>query len=144
MRAEENKALIRDFWDELWNKGNLDIVDKVYAPDYVGHDHFSPQPITLQGRKEMVAMNRKAFPDIRTTVDDQIAEGDFVVSRWSARGTHKGDLMGIPPSGKAVTLRGITTIRFVGGKIAEQWENWDSLGMLQQLGVVPTPGQSGG
>lgn len=90
----------------------------------------------------MVAMNRSAFPDMRSTFEDQIAEGDLVVSRWSARGTHKGELMGIPLTGKAVTLTGISTMRIVGRKIAEQWDNWDTLGMLQQLGVIPALGQA--
>ena len=87
-------------------------------------------------------MYRSAFPDMQLTIEDQIAEGDKVVTRWTARGTHQGELMGIPPTGKQATVTGITVGRVANGKFVESWSNFDALGMMQQLGVVPVPGQT--
>jgi len=93
--------------------------------------------------KQFVSMYLTAYPDTHFTIEDQIAEGDTVVTRWTARGTHKGPLMGIPPTGKQVTVTGISIGRVVNGKTVEGWSNYDTLGMMQQLGVVPAPGQPG-
>ena len=144
MSAEDNKAIARRSFDEIWNKGNLAVVDEVTAANYVAHDPTSPDLKGPEGLKQFVNLYRAAFPDIRLTVEDQIAEGDQVVSRWTARGTHKGELQGIPPTGKQGTVTGITITRYAGGKAVEAWTNWDTLGLMQQLGVVPMPEQGVG
>ena len=93
-----------------------------------------------EGIKEFITGYLAGFPDGRITIDGQLAEGDMVATRWTGRGTHQGELMGIPPTGKQVTVSGITISRVKNGKVVEEWSNWDTLGMLQQLGVVPAPG----
>jgi steroid delta-isomerase-like uncharacterized protein len=135
--SEQNKALSRRIAEECFNKGNLAVADEVIAADFV--DHSAPPGLApgVEGFKQLVAMYRNAFPDIRTTIDDVIAEGDKVVIRWTGRGTHKGELMGIAPTGKTVTVTGIGIDRIANGKIVEHWESFDQLGMMQQLGVIP-------
>ncbi len=140
MSTEENKALDRRFTEEVWNRGNLAVVDELMSADY--HEHDPTIPAGSEGFKQFVLMYRSAFPDVNFTIEDQIAEGDKVVSRWTARGTHKGELMGIPPTGKQVTVTGIVIGRYANGKLVEGWSNYDALGMLQQLGAVPPPGQA--
>lgn len=141
MSAEENKAMVRRFVEEAFNKGNLDVADEVYAPSFTHHGPADPEERTPEGVKQFVGIYRDAFPDLDTTVEDVISEGDTVVYRWTARGTHQGDLMGVAPTGNGVTITGITIERFSGGRIVEEWNNFDRLGMMQQLGVVPSPGQ---
>jgi len=145
MSAEENKAIVRRLFDEVFNKGNLGEADAALAPNYRLHDPAAPN--FAGGReayRQFQARYLKAFPDHRLTVEDQIAEGHRVATRWTARGTHRGDLPGIPATGKPVTVTGITISRMSGGKIAEEWQDWDGLGMLQQLGVVPAHPGAGG
>jgi steroid delta-isomerase-like uncharacterized protein len=138
---EENKALIRRFVQEAFNQGNLDVADEVYAPRFFSYDPAtSEEERRPEDVKQFVNMYRSAFPDGRTTIEDLIAEGDKVAYRWAYRGTHQGELMGIAPTGKEVTITGITIDRISGGRIEEEWNNFDQLGMLQQLGVVPAPG----
>ena len=145
MSTEENKAVSRRVAEEIFNGGNLDLADELYASDYVLHDPSLPEDLTgPEGIKRYAAMTLGAFPDIRVAVEDQVAEGDKVVSRWTATGTHTGDLMGIPPTGRRVEISGVTINRFSGGKIAEDWYQSDDLGMMQQLGVVPSGEQPGG
>jgi steroid delta-isomerase-like uncharacterized protein len=120
-------------------------VDELFAPHYVLHDPAVPGEVRgPEGIKQYVGMYRSAYPDTRFTVEDQIAEGDEVATRWTGRGTHRGELMGIPPTGREVTITGITIDSVSGGRIEEEWNNFDQLGLLQQLGVVPTPGAAGG
>jgi steroid delta-isomerase-like uncharacterized protein len=135
--SDENKALIQRFVEEAFNEGNLDVSGEVYAPDFVSHESAGPVGRDPEYVKQFVGTYRNAFPDGRTTVEDVIAEGDRVAYRWSFRGTHQGELMGIPPTGKEVTITGITVDRISGGKIEEEWNNFDQLGVLRQLGVVP-------
>jgi steroid delta-isomerase-like uncharacterized protein len=138
--SEENKEKARRFLQEAFNEGNLDVVDEIVASDYVLHDPAIPDEIRgSEGVKGFVQMYRNAYPDTDITVEDQIAEGDNVVTRWTARGTHQGELMGIPPSGNRVEVTGITIDRFSGGMFAESWTNYDALGMMQQIGAVPSP-----
>lgn len=135
-----NKEIVRRLIDGVWRDRNLALVDELVAQDYVGHDPTQAEPI--QGRdgfRQFVGMYQAAFQDAAITIDDQIAEGDRVVTRWTGRGTHTGELMGIAASGKEVTVSGITVSRLAGGKIAEEWELMDALGMLVQLGAVPQP-----
>ena len=142
-KLEENKAIARRDFEEIWNKGNLDTVDEICAADGVGHIAGSPDIHSLEDYKQYVTMHRNAFPDIHFTFEDEIAQGDKVVIRWTVTCTHKGDFMGISPTGKQCTGTGITIYRFSGGKIQESWSNSDDLGMLQQLGIVPPIGEAG-
>ena len=135
--SAENKAIARRSIEEIFNKGNLAVADELIAANAVTHDPADPNAGRgPQAAKEQATMYRTAFPDLHVTIDEMIAEGDKVVTRWTARGTHKGDLMGIAPTGKQVTITGITIDRMTGGKAEEGWTNWDTMGMMQQLGVV--------
>jgi steroid delta-isomerase-like uncharacterized protein len=141
MSAEVNKAIVRREVEEIFSRGNLDAADEIYAPDYVGHEPTTPEDIRgLEGAKQYAAVYREAFPDLQVTVEDQIAEGDRVATRFTARGTHQGELEGIAPTGNRVEITGIVISRVADGKIAEDWTNFDALGMLQQIGAVPQPG----
>ena len=135
--SEENKAIVRRQEEELFTQGNLDAADEVYAPDYVGHDPSNPEDVrSLQAAKRAASDYRQAFPDLRVTVEDVIAEGDKVAARLRFRGTHRGELDGIAPTGRRVDCTGIVISRMEGGKIAEDWANFDDLGMMQQLGAI--------
>ena len=137
MSSEQNKAIVRRAVEEPW-EGSLKVVDELFASDYIGHDPANPEPLHgPQGVKEFISVYRAAFPDARITVEKQLAEGDQVATRWVARGTHEGELMGIQPTGKQVTVSGLTISRLEGGKIVEEFQNWDTFGMMQQLGAVP-------
>jgi len=140
MSTEDNKALDRRGFEEVWNKGNLAVIDELNDENVVTHNPPGPPMQGTEAFKQFVQMYRSAFPDAQMTIEDQIAEGDKVVTRWTARGTHKGELMGIPATGKQVTVTGITFSRWANGKAVESWSNFDTLGMLQQLGVVPSMG----
>jgi len=142
-KLEENKAIARRDFEEVWNQGNLDAIEEICTPVGFGHMGGGPDINTIEDYKQYVTMYRTAFPDIHFTFEDEIAQGDKVVIRWTVTGTHKGDLMGISPTGKQCTGTGITIYRFSGGKIQESWSNWDDLGMLQQLGIVPPIGEAG-
>ena len=136
--SENNKAIVRRLFDELWNKGNLSLADQLFTPNYTHHDSSSPDfGHGPESERKRATLYRTAFPDLRLTIEDLIAEGDTVMARWSCHGTHKGDLNGIAPTGKQFTISGVTTARFLNGKLAEGYVNWDALGMMQQLGVVP-------
>jgi steroid delta-isomerase-like uncharacterized protein len=138
--SEENKAVVRRQEEELFTRGNLDAADEIYAPGYVGHDPSNPEDIRgLEAAKQAAADYRRAFPDLRVTVEDLIAEGDKVVARLSFRGTHRGELDGIAPTGRRVDCSGIVVSRLEGGKIAEDWANFDDVGMMRQLDVIPPP-----
>jgi steroid delta-isomerase-like uncharacterized protein len=135
---EENKAISRRFLDELWNRSNFGLVDQLLASDYDGHS--STVIRGPEGAMEFVPRLRNAFPDFQFSILDQIAEGDKVATRWTIRGTHKGEFQGMPPSGKQIEMTGITIFRIANGKLIEGWTNEDVLGMSQQLGAVPVPG----
>jgi steroid delta-isomerase-like uncharacterized protein len=140
--SEENKALVRRQEEELFSRGNLDAADEIYAPDYVGHDPSNPEDVRgLEAAKQAAADYREAFPDLRVTVEDLIAEGDRVAARLRFRGTHLGELDGIAPTGRRVDCTGIVISRIEEGKIAEDWANFDDLDMMQQLRVITEPGQ---
>jgi steroid delta-isomerase-like uncharacterized protein len=141
MSVEGNKAIFSRIVEEGFNKGNLAIVDELVAADHVNHSDNVHGP---EEYKQFITTYRNAFPDLHMTIDDQIAEADEVVNRWTARGTHKGDLRGIPPTGRQITVMGMYVARITGGKIMEEWGIFDALGMMQQLGVVPPAGQAGG
>ena len=136
--SAENKALARRRLDEAFNAGNIDVVDEIVDPGFVNYDVAMPEPLRgIEGAKASISGYRAAFPDLHITVEEQIAEGEYVTTRWSAKGTHEGDLMGIAPTGKQATVTGITIDKIVDGRIVESRTNWDNLGLFQQLGVVP-------
>jgi steroid delta-isomerase-like uncharacterized protein len=137
MSSEQNKNIVRRVLEEPW-RGNLDVVEEFTSRDYIGHDPANPKPLQgPQGVKEFVSTYRAAFPDAQITVEQQLAEGDLVATRWTGRGTHEGELLGIPPTGKQVTVSGLTISRVADGKIVEEFQNWDNYGLMQQLGAVP-------
>lgn len=136
--SEQNKTVVRRLFDELWNKGNLPVADELIAPSYARHDASTPDVGRgPESEKKRVTLYRNAFPDLRFTIEDIIDEGETVVARWSCRGTHKGELSGIAPMGKQFVISGISIVRFAGGKMVEGYVNWDALGLMKQLGVVP-------
>ena len=138
---EDNKALVRR-WIEGWNRGKeLEVTDEVYDANYILHDPGNPGLAGLRELKGALIMYRTAFPDFHITIEELIAEGDKVIVRYTDRGTHKGDFMGIPPTGKRFTATGIGINRISGGKIVEGWANWDMLGLMQQLGILPQIGE---
>jgi steroid delta-isomerase-like uncharacterized protein len=141
MSAEENKAIIRRLSDETWNKANLNVINELMVPEVVNHVAGNPEMRGPESFKQFVATYKAAFPDQQWTTDDLIAEDDLVVERWTVSGTQTGPLMNIPATGKRVTVSGISISRIANGKIVEGWSNFDALGMLQQLGVIPAPGQ---
>ena len=144
MSTEQNKALVRQMVEELFNRGNMSRADEFLAPDFVEREELPPGiPRDREGVKQLTIMLRSAFPDFKATIDDIVAEGDKVVIRQTWSGTHKGEFMGVPPTGKAVSIGVIDIIRVAGGKFVEHWGQMDSMGMMQQLGAIPTPGQSG-
>ena len=137
--SEENKALSRRVIEEIFNAGNLDLADELIAQDHVHHDPAMPEEgHGPEHMKEFANMYRTAFPDVRVQIEDQIAEEDRVATRWVASGTHEGELMGIAPTGNRVTVAGMTIDRIANGQVAETWDNYDALGMMQQLGVIPS------
>ncbi len=144
MTTEANKANARRFVDEVVNRGNLALIDELTAPNFVDHAAPPGVPATTEGAKAFFAMLREAFPDLHTTIDDQIAEGDRVVQRTTAHGTMKGDFQGMPASGKEATWEAIHILRFADGKTVEHWAVTDTLSMLQQLGFAEAPGQPAG
>ena len=136
--SEHNKAIVRRLFTELWNNGNLSVADEVFAPNYAHYDPSTPDfGRGPDSEKKRAALYRTAFPDLHLTIEDVIAEGETVMTRWSCRGSHKGDLNGIAPTGKHITITGLTVARVSNGKIVEGYVNWDALGLMQQLGVVP-------
>jgi steroid delta-isomerase-like uncharacterized protein len=136
MSTEDNKALARRGFEETLNQRNLTVLDELHVPDFVYHSASR----TIQGRepfKQFMSMLLTAFPDLHVSIEDVIGEGDRVVVRVTLRGTHQGELMGIAPTGKSVAVTGISIMRVANGKFLEEWVNTD---LIQQLGVLPTPG----
>jgi steroid delta-isomerase-like uncharacterized protein len=138
MTIETNKALVRRWVEEGWNAGNLAVIDAIYAPNVVQHDPSSPAPVTSsEALKHYVGGFLTAFPDLHFTIDDLLGEGDKVLWRFTSQATHTGPLMNIPPTGKRATVTGMVLFRVANDKIAEVWVNFDTLGMLQAIGVIP-------
>jgi steroid delta-isomerase-like uncharacterized protein len=136
--SEENKAVARRFIEEVWNNGNLAVIDELIAENHVDHDPAQAGgPGGPQGMRAFVEMYRSAYPDTHLEIGEMIAEGDLVAMTWTATGTHQGELMGIAPTGRSVTVTGIGVDRISDGHIVESWGNYDALGMLAQLGAMP-------
>ena len=140
--SEQNKNNVRRLFEEVWNKGHVSVADELFSPTYTHHDSSTPDVGRgPESEKKRATLYRNAFPDIRFAIEDIIAEGETVVARWSCRGTHKGDLNGIAPTGKQFNITGVSIARFTNGKMFEGFVNWDALGLMQQLGVVPELGK---
>ncbi len=134
----DNKAVIRRFIQEAWNKGNVDAIGDLVATSYVGVDPSLPEPLRgPEGVKMHVAMYRTAFPDLIVAIEAVLAEGDRTVTQWTATGTHGGQLMGLPPTGNRVTVFGAMAARLADGKLVEGRNYWDPASLLKQLGVAP-------
>jgi predicted ester cyclase len=142
MSTEENKALVRRISLEGFNQGNPAVLDEVVAADAFDHSPAPGLPPGPEGYKQFILILRAAFPDLEYTIDQQLAEGDMVATRVTGHGTHLGEFMGIPPTGKRVTWTQTHLSRMVAGKLVEHWADVDQLGMLQQLGVIPALGPS--
>jgi steroid delta-isomerase-like uncharacterized protein len=140
MSTEDNKAIARRWGEEVWGKGSPAAIDELFAPNFVFNYPLPGATPDLKGYKQTVAMMLGPFADTQCTGEDVVAEGDKVAVRWIWRGTHKGEFMGVPPTGKQVTITGISILRIAGGKIVEEWGEMDNLGMMQQLGVIPAQG----
>jgi steroid delta-isomerase-like uncharacterized protein len=133
------KKIVRRAIEEPW-RGSFEVIDELLAPGYIGHDPSQREPIRgIDGAKANYQQYIDAFAGAQITVDEQIAEGDIVATRWTGRGTHTGEIAGISGTGKDVTVSGITISKLENGKIVEEWTNWDTLGMLVQIGAVPMP-----
>lgn len=137
MSTETNKAIVQRYGEQVWNMRRRELFEEFYVENVVHHG--IPSVPGLQGIKEGYDRTLKALPDIQLTDDDVIAEDDKVVVRWTIRGTHKGELMGIPGTGKQVTQSGISIFRLANARIVELWLLADNLSLMQQLGVIPTP-----
>jgi steroid delta-isomerase-like uncharacterized protein len=134
--TEENKSIVRRVFDEAWNKRDFDVVDEIFSEYFTGHDPFFDEWDGPDGHKGIMNTVLAAFPDARFTLNDVIAEEDRVVTRWTTMGTHKGEFNGVPPTSKITAVTGNTIWRIRDGQIAEAWNNWDTLGLLKQLGAV--------
>jgi steroid delta-isomerase-like uncharacterized protein len=144
MANEQNEQIARRGFD-AFSTGDLSIVDQVTAPGAVNHDPAQPDEAQgPEGFKQVIQVYRGAFPDLSFTIEEQFSDGDLVCTRWASAGTHDGDLMGIPATGKHVTGSGISIDKIKDGRIVESWNQWDNLGLLQQIGVAETAGAAAG
>lgn len=142
--SEQNIAISRRGFEEAFNQGKLEVADEIIAEGAVNHDPADPEEsVGPAGFKSQIELYRTAFPDLKFTIEDVIADGDMVVIRWTSSGTHKGELMGLAPTNKVATSAGISIDKIADGKIVESWNNWDTLGLMRQLGAAPPPGSVG-
>ena len=138
MSMEQNVAVVKRFIDEMCNGRKLNLASEFYSSTHAFHDPSAPAGPGPEGVKSVIATYQQAFDGATWTIRDIIPAGEHVVLRWTGSGTHTGELQGIPPTGKQVAVDGIWLFKFSGGKIVESWNHWDSLGLMQQLGVVPS------
>ena len=144
MSTEQNKALVRQLVKEAINQGNIRVIDELLIPDFVEHEELPPGiPPGREGPKVLFTMLRSGFPDIKATIEHLIAEGDQVVLHMTWTGTQKGEFMGIPPTGKSISINVIDILVIAEGRFVEHWGVMDSMAMMQQLGVAPAPEQAG-
>jgi len=134
--TEENKRVVQRFYEEVWNKGNVDVALEVFAEDYLRHDLRPSTAIPgPEGQRKIAADFRRAFPDLRSTLEVILAERDLVAARWTTTGTHTGAWAGLEPTGKHVTFSGVNIFRLDEGKFVELWNHRDDLGLMQQVGA---------
>ena len=142
MPEAENRALFQKYFDEAANGGNFDLLEEIFATDYLHHDPATPDPrpmVGAQAVRDHLTSLKGAFPDLVFEVEDMVSDGDQIIVRWTARGTNTGDYFGMPATGKPIEITGMNTWRTSDGKAIEGWVNRDDIGLLQQLGVIPTP-----
>jgi steroid delta-isomerase-like uncharacterized protein len=142
MSAEENKAIVRRFFEEGPSKGNPNVADELLSSDFILHVPLPSSP-GIEGINEVITACRAAFEHLNVTIEDMVAEGNNVAARFTARGVHKGNFMGLPATGKPITMTGIEIFRIKDGKIAELWGEANLLGLMQQLGIIPVPENRG-
>jgi len=143
MSIEDHKALVRRFYEEVWNKGNLDAADTIFADDYVRHDLRQGNPLPgPAGQRKIAADFRAAFPDLHMTIDVIVAEGDMIAARWTTEGTNTGQWGNIPPTGKRAKFSGVNIFRIANGRVVEIWNHRDDLGVMQQLDAPIYAGSS--
>ncbi len=142
MSEAENKTIARRFNEDVWGRGDEAALEELLAPNFIDYGALPGQSPDREGHKQTLAAFRSAFPDLNVTTEDIIGEGDKVVSRWTARGTHHGELLGIAPTGNEVTFTGIDVLRIAEGKVVERWAEGNDLEVMQQIGAIPEPGQS--
>jgi steroid delta-isomerase-like uncharacterized protein len=135
----ESKQLVEQFYEEVVNAGNLDKIDEILSEDFVEHEEFPGISQDREGVKEFFRRLRSAFPDVRFRTEDVISEGELTAARYTMTGTHEGEFMGLPPTGKQVTVSGIDIVRLRDGKCLEHWGQFDAMGLMQQLGALPAP-----
>lgn len=144
--SEENKAIVRRFFDEVCNGRKLEAAEEIFAPDFNYHEPLSVSPggSGPEGIKREVSIYQRGMPDARWVVHEVLAaENDTVVVRWTGQGVHQGELAGIPPTGRSISVEALSLFQLRNGQIVEMWDAWDALAMMQQLGLAPTPGQGG-
>lgn len=142
---EDNKALVRRLYEECWSKGKLDSMEDIYTRECTFHDPVFPQlGMGVEAMRRHIQMSRNAFPDLRFSVDDVIAEKEEVVVHWTARGTQQGQFLGVAPTNRNATVSGTSIFRIKNGKINEQWVDWNALTLLEQLGAATAPRQTVG
>jgi steroid delta-isomerase-like uncharacterized protein len=142
MSTEENKATVRRMTEEFYNQGNVEFAEHFFADTYMHHDPAAPHVRDRNGLKQVVRAFLAGCPDLHITIDQLLAEGDTVTKRWTYHATYTGDLSGLPPTGKRITMSGLELFRLEGGKIVECWLGYDNLRLMQQLGIIPTPEQA--
>ena len=141
--SDTNKAILRRFFEELFTAGDLSVADEIVALSYVNHNAVPGETPGRDGLKQFVTDLHTAWADLNFVVEDQVAEGDKVTTRWTVTGTHQGEFAGVPATGKPISVSGTNIHRVTDGQIQEGWLDWDALGMMQQLGVIPAPGEGG-
>jgi steroid delta-isomerase-like uncharacterized protein len=139
MSIQENKDVVHQILEKFWNAHDLAAADELIAPDFINHDPVSPGVTDREGLKAYAGALFFAFPDFHVTIDDEVGEGDKVAKIWTVHGTHKNEFQGIPATGKFITVKGITIYRITDGKLVELTWAYNMLGLLQQLGAIPTP-----
>jgi steroid delta-isomerase-like uncharacterized protein len=141
--SAENKALIRRLYEEVWNHRKFEVINEIVSPSHaLQAPNVSGSAVGPEAYKRQITLFLAGYPDLRFTIEDTVAENDKVVACWTFSGTHKGDFVGVPPTNKKISVDGMTIHHIAGGKIIDSVSNWDALGMMQQLGVVPPLGQA--
>ena len=136
--SETNKVIVRRWFDEIYTKKRLELMDELHAEDFVWHGPSGATVTSRDGMRDLLRVYIAAFPDVHFTVEDQMSDGDQVVTRWSARATHSGEFEGTAPTGNSIMFTGITISRLENGQLVEEWENFDEMSLMRQIGAVPT------
>jgi steroid delta-isomerase-like uncharacterized protein len=138
--SDANKAIMQRFYDEVVNAGNIDLIDELLSDDFVEHEEFPGLGADRESVKKFFVMFRGAFPDVRFTTEQMLAEGDLVAAHARVRGTHQGEFMGVPATGRSIDVQAVDIVSFANGKATAHWGVFDAMGLMQQLGAMPEPG----